>query len=110
MSRLTTSNAATFGSWEGVARFLGGFFFVAWRLVFPERLGIIQANTPRHCEQLIAGGTQMKTSPWHSVKEPHHHDNTKCGPGSEIPAHNRIQGTGSKPLCKDCAKLDKEGK
>jgi hypothetical protein len=51
-----------------------------------------------------------KTSPWYSEKENHHHDNTKCGPGSEIPAHNRKAGTGGKPLCKDCAKLDSEGK
>jgi hypothetical protein len=47
-----------------------------------------------------------KAYPWNSVKEPHHHDNTKCGPGSEIPAHNRVAGTGGKPLCKDCAKLN----
>jgi hypothetical protein len=53
----------------------------------------------------------MKTSPWHSIKENHHHDNTLCGPGSEIPAHNRVSNsTGGKPLCKDCAKLDAEGK
>jgi hypothetical protein len=51
-----------------------------------------------------------KTTAWHSVKEEHHHDNTKCGPGSEIPQHNRVPGTGGKPLCKDCAKLDSEGK
>lgn len=51
-----------------------------------------------------------KTYPWNSVKEPHHHDNTRCGPGSEIPAHNRQSGTGGKPLCKDCAKLNQEGK
>ena len=51
-----------------------------------------------------------RTSPWHSIKENHHHDNTRCGPGSEIPAHNRQSGTGNKPLCKDCAKLDREGK
>lgn len=52
----------------------------------------------------------MKKSPWHSKNEPHYHDNDKCGPGSEIPSHNRVNGTGNKPLCKDCAKLDKEGK
>jgi len=47
---------------------------------------------------------------WNSVKENVHHDNTRCGPGSEIPPHNRVQGTSGKPLCKDCAKLDREGK
>ncbi len=51
-----------------------------------------------------------KTTPWYSTKENHHHNNTKCGPGSEIPSHNKVQGTGGKPLCKDCAKLNSEGK
>ena len=51
-----------------------------------------------------------KAAAWHSIKEHHHHDNTKCGPGSEIPSHNRVSGTGGKPLCQDCAKLDREGK
>ena len=48
--------------------------------------------------------------PWHSIKENHHHDNSKCGPGSEIPPNNRVNGTGGKPLCRDCAKLNSEGK
>lgn len=51
-----------------------------------------------------------RTYPWHSYREYVHHDNTRCGPGSEIPAHNRVQGTGGKPLCQDCAKLDAAGK
>jgi hypothetical protein len=62
-------------------------------------------NFPRR-EKLI----MPKTTAWHSIKEPHHHDNTKCGPGSEIPQSNRVSGTGNKPLCKDCKKLDDEGK
>jgi hypothetical protein len=51
-----------------------------------------------------------KINPFHSVKELRHHDNSRCGPGSEIPAHNRVGGTGGKPLCKDCVKLNAEGK
>jgi len=51
-----------------------------------------------------------KVPAFHSVKENHHHDNSKCGPGSEIPPANRVAGTGGKPLCKDCAKLNSEGK
>ncbi len=50
-----------------------------------------------------------KVAPWHSVKEPHHHDNTRCGPGSEIPAHNRESGTGGKPLYLDCKALNDKG-
>lgn len=56
------------------------------------------------------GKDMTKVAPFHSIKENHHHDNNRCGPGSEIPAHNRESGTGGKPLCKDCAKLDREGK
>lgn len=47
---------------------------------------------------------------WNSKKENHYHNNSKCGPGSEIPPHNHEAGTGGKPLCKDCAKLNSEGK
>jgi hypothetical protein len=47
-----------------------------------------------------------RTSPWHSDKEGHHHDNTKCEAGSRILPHNRIPGTGGKPLCMICAQLD----
>jgi hypothetical protein len=52
----------------------------------------------------------VKVNAFHSVKENHHHDNNRCGPGSEIPPHNKVPGTGNKPLCKDCARLDREGK
>jgi hypothetical protein len=47
-----------------------------------------------------------KTGPWHSVEEPHHHNNTQCGPGSEIPQPDRVSGTGGKQECEGCAKLN----
>ena len=50
-----------------------------------------------------------KVAPFHSVKENHYHDNSKCGPGSEIPAHNRVAGTGNKVHCKDCQKATANG-
>jgi hypothetical protein len=50
------------------------------------------------------------TPPFNSVKENHHHNNSRCGPGSEIPARNRVEGTGGKPLYKDCKQLNDEGK
>lgn len=51
-------------------------------------------------------------APWHSKDErpEKYHNNTRCGPGSEIPEHKRESGTGNKPLCKDCAKLNSENK
>ena len=59
----------------------------------------------------ISGGETMPQVPaFHSSKEKHHHNNSKCGPGSEIPLHNRAPGTGFKPLCADCAKLNAAGK
>jgi hypothetical protein len=51
-------------------------------------------------------GRTMKTSPWHSIKQPVHHDNTNCNEGNNIETENRRDGTGGKPLCKACADLD----
>jgi hypothetical protein len=54
--------------------------------------------------------TMPVVPPFHSYKEEQYHNNSKCGLGSEIPARNRQSGTGNKPLCKECAKLNREGK
>lgn len=51
-----------------------------------------------------------KKSPWYSVKEDVHHDNTNCNTGNNIEKENLRQGTGGHPLCKECAVLDKDGK
>ena len=34
-----------------------------------------------------------------------HHNNSSCGPGKEIPQHERRSGTGGYRLCKDCKEL-----
>jgi hypothetical protein len=39
------------------------------------------------------------------AKDRRYHNDTRCGPGSEIPAHNKEYGTGGYDLCEDCAKL-----
>ena len=52
----------------------------------------------------------MKTSPFHSIKQPVHHNNTKCTEGNNIERYNLRQGTGGKPLCKNCADLNRQGK
>lgn len=58
-----------------------------------------------------AKGEAMPATPaFHSVKENRYHNNSLCGPGSEIPKHNRVAGTGNKPLCTDCASLNSRGK
>lgn len=54
-----------------------------------------------------------KKSPWYSIKStdpPVHHDNTNCNTGNNIERENLRQGTGGKPLCAECARLDKAGK
>lgn len=51
-----------------------------------------------------------KTSPWHSILQNVHHDNTECTEGNNIESENRRPGTGGKPLCKRCAELDAAGK
>jgi hypothetical protein len=48
----------------------------------------------------------MKTSPWHSIKQTVHHDNTSCNTGTNIETENLRSGTGGKPLCAECARLD----
>jgi hypothetical protein len=51
-----------------------------------------------------------KTSPWHSIKEPVHHNNTTCKTGNNIEKENLRPGTGGLPLCKECTKYNNEGK
>ncbi len=43
----------------------------------------------------------MKKSPWHSIKADVHHVCT----GNNIEKENVRQGTGGKPLCKECSGL-----
>jgi hypothetical protein len=52
---------------------------------------------------------QVPAFHWDRDKEKHH-NNSQCGPGSEIPQDHRLTGTGGKPLCAVCAKLNSEGK
>ena len=52
--------------------------------------------------------TMAKIQPFNSKNEPHYHDNDKCGAGAEIPAYDRLNGTGNKAKCKNCQKLDGE--
>jgi hypothetical protein len=47
---------------------------------------------------------------FNSKRESFHHDNSTCGLGVRIPPHNRTAGAAGKPLCKNCKKLNREGK
>jgi hypothetical protein len=54
----------------------------------------------------------MQKSPWHSkrVGETVYHDNDKCTEGNNIESYNLVPGTGGRPKCAHCARLDAEGK
>lgn len=52
-----------------------------------------------------------KVSAFHSTQQSvHHNNNNKCTEGNNIERKNLAQGTGGKPLCSHCAKLNSEGK
>jgi hypothetical protein len=44
----------------------------------------------------------MRKSPWHSIKQTVHHVCTNCNTGNNIEKENYREGTGNKPLCKEC--------
>lgn len=46
----------------------------------------------------------------HSIKRDVHHDNSACTERNNIEVENLRQGTGGKPLCDRCSKLNREGK
>ena len=52
-----------------------------------------------------------RISPWHSTRpgETVHHDNTLCTEGNNIEKYYWKAGTGGRPLCKHCARLDQQG-
>jgi hypothetical protein len=52
----------------------------------------------------------MKKDAWHSIAQSVHHNNTSCDIGSAIELESRKAGTGGKPLCAECAKLNSQGK
>jgi hypothetical protein len=51
----------------------------------------------------------MRTSPWHSIKQNRHHNNTRCTEGNNIEPQYRREGTGGKPLCTHCHRLNQQG-
>ena len=51
-----------------------------------------------------------KAYPWHSIKSPVHHNNTARNTGNNIERENLRSGTGGKPLCAECADLNRRGR
>ncbi len=47
----------------------------------------------------------MKVSTYHSSNQSDpdvHHDHNDCPTGQQIPAHNKVNGTGGFPRCQQC--------
>jgi len=54
----------------------------------------------------------MKVAAFHSKKlnaRNVHHDNNKCTEGNNIERHYLAPGTGGRPKCEHCARLDAAG-
>ncbi len=50
--------------------------------------------------------------PWYSKRpgETRHHNNTLCTEGNNIETYYRAPGTGGKPLCVHCQRLNLQGR
>jgi hypothetical protein len=46
---------------------------------------------------------------WHSANSDVYHNNPNCRTGNNIKAENIQQGTGGKPLCDECERLNTAG-
>ena len=46
---------------------------------------------------------------WHSVNSEVYHNNPNCQTGNSMDPENVQQGTGGKPLCEECERLNSAG-
>jgi hypothetical protein len=51
-----------------------------------------------------------RMSPWHSVKEPVHHDHPDCPVGARMQPAVHREGPGGRPRCVDCAARAAQGR
>ena len=85
-------------------------FFCYFLKNFTLALDLILMYVEIGKNQKIKGVSKMKTNPWHSIKSDVYHNNSKCTTRNNIERVNIRNGTGNKPLCKECKKLNKQGK
>ena len=45
---------------------------------------------------------------WHSILQYVCHNNSSCTTGNNIETRNFMSGTGGKPLCQECARLNQQ--
>src|SRR5215216_3601257 len=51
-----------------------------------------------------------KKTSWHSVNQSTYHNNPQCSTGSNIDPEHLRQGTGGRPLCQECDRLNQLGR
>jgi hypothetical protein len=68
--------------------------------------GVVGAATDRLRETT---GALRGKGPWHSVNSEVYHNNPNCHTGNSIEPENVRQGTGGKPLCEECERLNRAG-
>ena len=54
-------------------------------------------------------GALRGEGPWHSANSEVYHNNPNCQTGNSIAPENIEQGTGGKPLCEECERLNSLG-
>ena len=54
-------------------------------------------------------GALRGEGPWHSVNSEVYHNNPNCQTGNSMDPENVRQGTGNKPLCAECERLNNSG-
>ena len=54
-------------------------------------------------------GSLKGEGPWHSANSEVYHNNRNCQTGNSIAPENVQQGTGGKPLCQECERLNSSG-
>jgi hypothetical protein len=68
--------------------------------------GIVGSATDRLRETT---GSLKGEGPWHSANSEVYHNNRNCQTGNSIVPENVQQGTGGKPLCEECERLNSSG-
>ena len=66
--------------------------------------GIVGSATDRIRETT---GTLRGEGPWYSANSEVYHNNRNCQAGNSIAPENIVQGTGGKPLCGECERLNR---
>jgi hypothetical protein len=65
--------------------------------------GIVDSATDRVRETT---SSLRGEDPWHSANSDVYHNNRNCQTGNSIAPENVRQGTGGKPLCEECQRLN----